>query len=46
MIKCQKCGIEIRTYSKMRKWCTDCRKNLANERLRDRFRKNSSYVKD
>ncbi len=28
-IKCNRCGAEIHTYSKMRKWCADCRKEIA-----------------
>jgi len=27
--KCQKCGSRIETYSRMRKWCADCRKRIA-----------------
>ncbi|MBI1970860.1 hypothetical protein HYS47_03875 [Candidatus Woesearchaeota archaeon] len=34
MISCQRCGMEIRTYNKLRKWCVDCRQNLTNERAR------------
>ncbi|MBN1386271.1 hypothetical protein JW968_04850 [Candidatus Woesearchaeota archaeon] len=38
MINCQRCGSEIATYNKLRKWCVDCRKDLINERARDRNR--------
>ena len=31
---CQRCGTELKTYNPRRKWCSDCRKELFNERAR------------
>jgi len=38
MIKCNRCGGEIRSLNKLRKWCVDCRTALTNERARSRRR--------
>ena len=44
-IKCKRCGGEIRSLNKLRKWCVDCRISLTNERARLR-RKNYRKEKD
>jgi len=36
MINCKRCGKNIKTFYKLRKWCFDCRKELINERARER----------
>ncbi|HLF54577.1 MAG TPA: hypothetical protein VI612_02560 [Candidatus Nanoarchaeia archaeon] len=36
MIKCQKCGTAVRSYSPMRKWCVDCRRVVSLEQAKDR----------
>ncbi len=33
---CQRCGGEIPSLNKLRKWCVDCRIALTNERARER----------
>ena len=35
-VTCKRCGVAVRTYSSMRKWCVDCRKiiNLAQAKAR------------
>lgn len=35
-MKCQRCGVEIRTYSPMRKWCFGCRKQVSLEQAKAR----------
>ena len=35
-MKCQRCGNAVQSYSKMRKWCFECRRALAVERARER----------
>lgn len=36
IVKCKRCGSNINTFSKMRKWCTDCRKRVAVEQAKAR----------
>jgi len=33
---CQKCGVEINTFSPMRKWCFGCRKAVSLEQAKAR----------
>ncbi len=35
-VKCKRCNKVIKSYSPMRKWCTDCRKIIALEQLKMR----------
>jgi len=35
-IKCKRCGSEVRSFSPMRKWCTDCRKIVSLEQAKER----------
>jgi predicted amidophosphoribosyltransferase len=35
-IVCKRCGSEIPTLNRLRKWCVECRKELVNERARIR----------
>lgn len=39
MVVCQRCGGDIPSLNKLRKWCVDCRKILTNERAKDRNKK-------
>ena len=34
MMICEKCGAEIKSLNKRRKWCFECRKKLAVERAK------------
>jgi len=36
LAKCQKCGVEIRSYSPMRKWCVECRHAISLEQAKKR----------
>jgi uncharacterized OB-fold protein len=36
MMKCQRCGVEIKTFSPMRKWCFNCRKVVSLEQAKAR----------
>jgi len=36
VVICQRCGAEVNTFNKLRKWCVDCRRELINERARIR----------
>lgn len=36
MKKCDRCGCSIRSYSPMRKWCVDCRKEISLEQAKER----------
>jgi len=38
VVVCQRCGVNIPSLNKLRKWCVDCRLELTNERARDRNR--------
>jgi ribosomal protein L37E len=29
LVKCQRCGTEIQSYSPMRKWCVECRQAIS-----------------
>jgi DNA-directed RNA polymerase subunit RPC12/RpoP len=35
-VKCKRCGIEVRSFSQMRKWCIDCRKKVSLEQAKER----------
>jgi len=35
-VVCKRCGNEIPSLNKLRKWCVDCRQELTNERARKR----------
>ncbi|MFO8016042.1 MAG: hypothetical protein R6U32_02985 [Candidatus Woesearchaeota archaeon] len=35
-VVCQRCGCEIPSLNKLRKWCVDCRRILTNERAKER----------
>jgi len=39
-VVCQRCGGEIPSLNRLRKWCVDCRRILTNERAKDRNKKN------
>lgn len=34
--KCLRCGIELKSYSPMRKWCYECRKIVSLEQAKAR----------
>ncbi|MBW2994671.1 hypothetical protein KY315_04605 [Candidatus Woesearchaeota archaeon] len=36
LAKCQKCGVDIRSYSPMRKWCVECRHTISLEQAKTR----------
>jgi len=36
IMDCLRCGIGVESFSKMRKWCFDCRKKVAVEQARKR----------
>jgi len=36
LAKCLKCGSEVLSYSPMRKWCYDCRKEVSMEQAKAR----------
>jgi len=36
MVMCKRCGTDIPSLNKLRKWCVDCRKMLTNERAKER----------
>ena len=36
MKNCDRCGINIQTFSPMRKWCFDCRKRVSLEQAKAR----------
>ncbi|MBW3017347.1 hypothetical protein KY316_03155 [Candidatus Woesearchaeota archaeon] len=36
VVICQKCGVEIKSFSPMRKWCFSCRKAVSLEQAKAR----------
>jgi len=36
VVLCQRCGGEIPSLNRLRKWCVDCRRLLTNERAKER----------
>ena len=35
-ITCKRCGVQVRSYSPMRKWCVDCRRIINLEQAKAR----------
>ncbi|MBW2973566.1 hypothetical protein KY346_04185 [Candidatus Woesearchaeota archaeon] len=46
LVKCQRCGAEIQSYSPMRKWCVECRHTISLEQAKARklAKKNSQKL--